>query len=62
MTRNPAKAAFADGRIGTLEPGQRGDFLLIDRDISTASSQEVAATQILETWIGGKRVYVNAAP
>ncbi|MEO8724242.1 MAG: amidohydrolase family protein, partial [Sphingobium sp.] len=60
ITRNPARAAFAETRLGALEPGQSGDFLLIDQDISAASSQDIAAAKVLETWIGGRRVYVNA--
>jgi predicted amidohydrolase YtcJ len=40
-------------------PGQRADFLLIDRNIETASPTDIRGTQVLETWINGKRVYVK---
>ena len=60
-TRNGAHAAFAQGRTGALEPGQAADFLLIDRDISVASPRDIAATKVLENWIGGKAAYVSAA-
>jgi predicted amidohydrolase YtcJ len=33
------------------------DFLIIDRDISAALPEEIAATKILEHWIGGHRVW-----
>lgn len=59
FTRQAAYAGFAEKRFGSLIPGQRADFLLIDRDISAASANEIRATQVLETWIGGKRVYVK---
>ena len=59
FTRTAAYAGFAEKRFGSLVPGQRADFLLIDRDISTSSPAEIRGTQVLETWIGGKRVYVK---
>lgn len=59
-TRASAKASFAETKIGTLEPGARADFLLIDKDISTATPQDIGTTQVLEHWIGGRRAYVSA--
>ena len=59
FTRQAAYAAFAEKRFGSLVPGQRADFVLIDRDISTVGANDIRATQVLETWIGGKRVYVK---
>jgi predicted amidohydrolase YtcJ len=59
FTRGAAYAGFAEERFGTLTPGEQADFLLIDRDISLASPTDIRATQVLETWIGGKRVYVK---
>ncbi|KMS58532.1 amidohydrolase [Sphingobium cupriresistens] len=59
FTRQAAYASFADKKFGSLVPGQRADFLLIDRDISTARPADIRQTQVLETWIGGKRVYVK---
>lgn len=59
FTRQAAYAGFAEKRFGSLNPGQRADFILIDRDISTARPADIRGTQVLETWIGGKRVYVK---
>ena len=59
FTRQAAYAGFAEKKFGSLIPGQRADFLLIDRDISSAQPADIRATQVLETWIGGKRVYVK---
>ncbi|WP_370306433.1 amidohydrolase [Sphingobium abikonense] len=59
FTRQAAYAGFAEKKFGSLVPGQRADFLLIDRDISTAQPADIRKTQVLETWIGGKRVYVK---
>ena len=57
FTRGAAYAGFAEDRLGTLEPGKWADFILVDRDISSASPTELAATQVLETWVAGKRVW-----
>lgn len=62
MTRRAAYSAFAEQRIGALLPGQWADFLLIDRDIGTVSADEIAATRILEHWIGGKQAWKSGTP
>lgn len=59
FTRQAAYAGFAEKKFGNLSVGQRADFLLIDRDISVARPADIRQTQVMETWIGGKRVYVK---
>jgi predicted amidohydrolase YtcJ len=56
-TAGAAYAGFAEGRFGQLEPGERADFLLVDRDPLTATPQDLRRTRVIETWIGGQRVY-----
>ncbi|MDP9057383.1 MAG: amidohydrolase [Pseudomonadota bacterium] len=56
VTSNAAYAGFADGHFGRIEVGQRADFLLIDRDPLLASPGDLRATQVLEMWIGGRKV------
>ena len=57
FTRDAAYASFAEQKLGTLEPGKHADFLLIDRDIFEAAPAQVRETKVLETWIGGQRVW-----
>lgn len=59
-TTGAAFAGYAEGRFGRLAVGQRADFLLVDRDPLMASASELRATRVLETWIGGRKVW--AAP
>ena len=60
FTTGAAYAAFADDRLGSLEPGHMADFILIDRDpLITPDPQAIRATQVEETWIGGQRVWVR---
>jgi hypothetical protein len=57
FTRGAAYAGFAEQRIGALEPGKWADFILVDRDVSTVDPQALARTQVLETWVAGKKVW-----
>lgn len=57
FTADAAYAGFAEGKFGRLVPGERADFILVDRDILLASPQEIRATRVVETWINGEKVY-----
>ena len=61
FTRDAAYAGFAEDRIGSLEPGKWADFILVDRDVSKVDAQALARTQVLETWIAGKKVWQRGA-
>ena len=58
-TIGAAHAAFADDRIGSLEPGKRADFLIVDQDIMLATPAQIRGLQVLQTWIAGKPVFVQ---
>ena len=55
FTASAAFAGFAEGRFGRLVPGERADFLLVDRDPMLASPEDIRAIDIREVWIGGER-------
>lgn len=59
FTTGAAYAGFAESKIGRLAPGMRADFIIVDRDPLLASPGDLRATQILETWVGGARVFVK---
>ena len=61
FTRGAAYAGFAEDRIGSLEPGKWADFVIVDRDPSKVNPQELASTQVMETWIAGKKVWEQPA-
>ena len=56
FTSDAAYAGFADGRFGRLLPGERADFLIVDRDPLFASAQALRETKIMQVWIGGVKV------
>ncbi len=57
LTANAAFAAHGEGRFGRIAAGERADFILVDRDPMTATPAELRGTQVLETWIGGVKIY-----
>ena len=57
FTRDAAFAGFAEGRFGQLVVGERADFVLVDRDPLLATPEQLRATRVLQTWIGGRQVY-----
>ena len=59
-TRGGAYAGFAEGKIGALEPGKWADFIFVDRDPTKVDAQSLARTQVLETWVAGKKVWERA--
>ena len=61
FTRGAAFAGFAEDRIGALEPGKWADFILVDRDPTKVDAQALGRTQVLETWIAGKKAWQQDA-
>jgi predicted amidohydrolase YtcJ len=57
FTTGGAYAAFAENKVGSLTPGHRADFILINTDPLLASPNEIRATIVEETWVGGRPVY-----
>jgi predicted amidohydrolase YtcJ len=60
FTRGAACAGFAEDKIGALEPGKWADFILVDRDPTKVDAQALGRTQVLETWIAGKKAWQQA--
>jgi predicted amidohydrolase YtcJ len=57
MTIWPAYAAFQEQELGSLSIGKRADFVILDQDIMRVPTELLSHTQVLSTWVGGKRVY-----
>jgi predicted amidohydrolase YtcJ len=52
-----AYAGFQEAELGSLTPGKRADFVVLDQDIMRVASDDILATQVLSTWVGGRVVY-----
>ena len=59
-TTGAAYSLFAEDRLGRIAKGYRADFLFVDNDPMTAAPEQVRATRVLETWIGGKLAWSAA--
>jgi hypothetical protein len=57
-----AYAAFAEAKVGSLTPGKRADFILVDTDPLLASPSDIRKTKVIETWVGGRPAYISAKP
>ena len=56
-TSGAAWAGFAEQRFGRLAPGLRADFVLIDADPLLAAPAALRKARVIETWIGGEKVF-----
>jgi len=57
FTLGAAYGAFQEERLGSLEKGKWADFIIVDRDYFEVPVDEIDDTVVLETWIGGRKVY-----
>ncbi len=54
FTQGPAYAAGMERDLGTLAPGYLADLVVLDRDLYTIPPDEILATRVLGTMVGGE--------
>jgi hypothetical protein len=60
-TQASAFAEHMEAKRGKLVPGQFADFVVLDRDLLTASPPEILKTQVLRTVVGGKTAFLRSS-
>lgn len=56
FTIDAAYSAFWEDKVGSLEAGKKADFILVDKDVFTVEAEQLDDVQVLQTWVGGKRL------
>lgn len=57
MTIWAAKSGFLEKEVGSLEPGKKADFILLDQDLMKVKAQDILKTKVTATYVGGKKVH-----
>jgi predicted amidohydrolase YtcJ len=57
FTRGAAYAQFMENEVGTLKPGLRADFVILDADPMAVPVRQIHDIKPLSTWVDGKPVY-----
>ncbi len=52
-----AKASFEEKEKGSLEPGKKADFIMVDKDIIACNIKEVLMAKVLATYSNGEKVW-----
>jgi predicted amidohydrolase YtcJ len=58
----PARAAFQERVLGSLEVGKYADFVVLSQDIMSVAPEQVLATTVVATYLAGRPVYEAAKP
>jgi len=57
MTLDAAYASFAENELGSLTPGKKADFVILDRDIMTVPFSEILSAIVQATVVDGLVAY-----
>jgi predicted amidohydrolase YtcJ len=60
VTINAAKQLGIDARVGTIEVGKDADLVHLAADPTTCAPTQIAAIQVLATWLKGKHMPIAA--
>lgn len=56
FTVDAAYSGHQENLLGTLEPGKKADFIILDRDMFAIDESEIWKIEVKETWVNGQRI------
>jgi len=56
FTIDAAYSGHQENLLGTLEPGKKADFIILDRDIFAIDESEIWKIEVEQTWVNGRRI------
>ncbi len=56
FTMDAAYSGHQENLLGTLEPGKKADFIILDRDMFAIDESEIWKIEVEETWVNGQRI------
>lgn len=59
MTIDAAWQCHSDHEVGSLEAGKFADFVVLASDPHTCSPEKISEIPVLETWMGGRKVFTS---
>ncbi len=57
FTLGSAQSEFSEGEKGIIREGALADLVVLDRDPFSVSNDDLRNLRVVETWVGGKRVW-----
>jgi predicted amidohydrolase YtcJ len=57
MTLDPAYASFTEDMLGSITPGKRADYVILNQDIMTIPAEAILQSKVVATVIDGRPVF-----
>lgn len=57
FTIDAAYSGYQESLIGSIEPGKKADFIVIDKDYFEIDESEIRDIEVIQTFVNGKAVY-----
>lgn len=57
MTYDAAYASYSEQMLGSITPGKKADFVVLDRDIMTIPAEEILLAKVAATVVDGNVIY-----